>query len=78
MNLATTIEIHQGHGPIAPEPDWIGTIEEYWSANQDLDFGDINDMKSDLEQFGYHRIGGGAAGCFTVCTPAFARILRAA
>lgn len=65
--LPQQIAIHQGHYTVAPEPDWTGTVEEYWQANQGtLTFGDIMDMRHDLEDFGEHKIGGGAMGCFTV------------
>lgn len=79
MNLNSQIQIHQGHDNFAIEPDWIGTIDAYREANQDtLTWGDIREMKENLEADGFHHIGGGAAGCFTICTPAFARFIAAA
>ena len=72
-----TIQIHQGHHDIAHDPDWVGTVEAYWANNPDLTFGDISDMRRDLADFGSHRIGGGAQGCFTILTPAEAKVRRA-
>lgn len=79
MNLHSQIQIHQGHGNFAIDPDWTGTIDAYWQANQDsLTWGDIQEMKEGLEADGFCRIGGGSSGCFTICTPAFARFIAVA
>jgi hypothetical protein len=78
MNLDTRIQIHQGHAfPVAVDPDWTGTVDEFWAANQDMTYGDIRDMLDDLRDCGYHHIGGGAQGCFTVLTPASATANKA-
>ena len=64
---STRIAIHQGHTEVAAEPDWTGTVSEYWMSNPDtVTFGDITEMLTDLKTQGFHRIGGGAQGCFTV------------
>ena len=63
----TRIAIHQGHYEVDPTPDWIGTVDEYWEANQEtLVWNDIHEMMLDLAEGRDHRIGGGAQGCFTV------------
>lgn len=74
MPLSSEIQVHQGHAAMAADPDWTGTIEQFWENNPGMTYGEINDMRADLSAYGYHRIGGGAAGCFTVCTPHFARL----
>lgn len=71
MNLETRVAIYPGH-TMTPDlaPDWVGTVNEYWEANQDtLTFGDIREMMEDLDHNdgrGFHYIGGGAQGCFTI------------
>lgn len=65
----TRISIHQGHGigqPVAPEPDWTGTVAQYLAANPDTTWREVQDMRADLDGTGRHRIGGGARGCFTI------------
>lgn len=64
--MNTKIEIRQGHNDVAGTIEWQGTVREYWEANPDLTLGDISDLKADLLGYGAHRVGGGAAGCFTV------------
>lgn len=69
MDLSTRIAIHQGwevNGNVASEPDWTGTVEEFWEKNQDLTYGDICEMREDLADYGAHPIGGGAAPIFTI------------
>lgn len=65
----TRIAIHQGHDDVAPEPDWVGAVGDYWRDNDTLTLGEIKRMLADLdaEETGHeHRTGGGAAGCFTI------------
>lgn len=67
INLNCKIAIFQGHTDVAPVADWTGTIAGYWRANASaISLQDIQDMVADLDADGFHRIGGGAAGCFTV------------
>lgn len=60
------IAIFQGHDTVADEPDWTGTIYDYWAANEVLSLSNIVEMMDDLDADGFHQIGGGAMGCFTI------------
>lgn len=69
MDPSTRIAIHQGweaNGNVAEEPDWTGTVEEFWEKNQNLTYGDIRDLIFGLSLSRSYPIGGGAAPIFTV------------
>jgi len=73
VNLRQTILLHQGHG-LTGEPEWTGSLAHFLAGNPDLARAEIQAIAEDIESAGCHLIGGGAAACFTLCTPAFARL----
>jgi len=75
MNHQSIIQVHAGHTDIDPVPQWVGTVDAFWAANDCLCFGNICRMLTNLQYFGYHYIGGGASPCYTICTPDYAKRL---
>ena len=67
--LPTRIALYAGwqpSGDLKVSPEWIGTIEEWWAANEETTWGDIRRMMDTLGEEGQYLTGGGAQPCYTV------------
>jgi hypothetical protein len=81
--LRTTVAIFAGHGkPRDRQPvAWIGTVGEYLQVTATAVAGDdLQAMLDDLEERGFHLIGGGAKAAFIMLRiepvePAYSRLM---
>lgn len=52
-------------------PEWQGPLDRFFADNDSLDEQDRADIVRDLREAGRHLGGGGAAGGWLLCTPAY-------
>lgn len=73
VDLATTIHLVSGHQPDAAAlatPDWSGSCRDFWTVNDGLSLGEVEEIRLALGTSGCARIGGGAQSAFTIYTDA--------
>ncbi|RUV07798.1 hypothetical protein EOA60_00055 [Mesorhizobium sp. M1A.F.Ca.IN.020.06.1.1] len=82
IDITTTVHLFVGHvkNPLdLGEPEWTGTLGEFWQSNQEAypTWGDIRPLLDELDEYHHAHIGGGAGGDFTICTASFLAAARA-
>ncbi len=76
IDITTTVHLFVGHvkNPLdLGEPEWTGTMEEFWKTNQEayLTWGNMRLLIDELDEYHHAHIGAGAEAGFTICTASF-------
>lgn len=66
LDLSARVAIHQGWEHPDPEPDWVGTLEEFWNANDGFTLAEMSATAQALATKGQWFLGGGSQPCFTL------------